>query len=204
MIRMKTYDPVFTAITVAWLGYQLQSLISINQIGLAIWGWVLTGALLAYARNIGPTNLETSTTVKKVSGNNQSAKSKNSVISSGLVAGVGMVIGGIIASPPIAADMKWRSAQLVLTVDALEGSLSPSYMNPGHSLKYLTSIQSFEQSNLPDFAHKYALEAVKFNPSNFELWKVLYLIQASTAEEKSTALENMKRLDPLNPDVTAQ
>ena len=39
---------------------------------------------------------------------------------------------------------------------------------------------------------------------NFDLWKVFYLIQASTTEEKALALENMKRLDPLNPDVTAR
>jgi hypothetical protein len=38
---------------------------------------------------------------------------------------------------------------------------------------------------------------------NFELWKVFYLIQSSTPEEKAKALENMKRLDPLNPDLTA-
>jgi hypothetical protein len=34
----------------AWICYQTQSLISINQVGLALWGWVLTGALIAYER----------------------------------------------------------------------------------------------------------------------------------------------------------
>jgi O-antigen ligase len=46
--RTRNYDPIFVALSVAWIGYQLQSLISINQIGLAVWGWVLTGALIAY------------------------------------------------------------------------------------------------------------------------------------------------------------
>jgi hypothetical protein len=31
----------------------------------------------------------------------------------------------------------------------------------------------------------------------------LYLIRDSTAQEKELARENMKRLDPLNPDVTS-
>ena len=70
--------------------------------------------------------------------------------------------------------------------------------------KFLANVQAFEQANLTDLAHKYALEAVKWNPESFDLWKVLYLIQASTAEEKALAIENMKRLDPLNPDVTAR
>jgi O-antigen ligase len=46
--RTREYDPVFVGLSVAWVGYQLQSIISINQIGLAVWGWVLTGALIAY------------------------------------------------------------------------------------------------------------------------------------------------------------
>jgi hypothetical protein len=50
-------------------------------------------------------------------------------------------------------------------------------------------------------AYKYALVAIDFNPNNFDAWKVLYLITNSTVEEKARALENMKRLDPNNPNV---
>jgi O-antigen ligase len=48
--RMQGYDAVFIAMATAWICYQTQSLISINQVGLALWGWVLTGALIAYER----------------------------------------------------------------------------------------------------------------------------------------------------------
>ena len=47
-LRQRTYDGTFVALATTWLAYQLQSFISINQIGLAIWGWVLVGALVAY------------------------------------------------------------------------------------------------------------------------------------------------------------
>jgi hypothetical protein len=40
-----------------------------------------------------------------------------------------------------------------------------------------------------------------FNPDNFDAWRVLYLISKSSPEEKALALENMKRLDPKNPNV---
>ncbi len=79
----------------------------------------------------------------------------------------------------------------------------PSYFNPQNSMKYMTNIQILERSNFPDLSHKYALQAVKWNPESFELWKLLYLIKKSTAEDKALALKNMKRLDPLNPDVTS-
>jgi hypothetical protein len=204
VLRGKRYDPIFVAISVAWLGYQLQSLISINQIGLAIWGWVLTGALIAYERNTRNPIVEeeaSSRPVQKIKGK---PRSQSTVVSPGLVAGVGMVIGAIIVSPPLASDTKWRSAQVAQSVPLLEASLTPSFMNPQNSTRYLVSIQTFEGSNLPELAHKYAQAAVKFDSDNFELWKVFYLIQASTPEEKAFALENMKRLDPLNPDVTAR
>ncbi len=204
VLRGKQYDPIFVAISVAWLGYQLQSLISINQIGLAIWGWVLTGALIAYERNTRNPIVEeeaSSRPVQKIKGKR---RSQSTVVSPGLVAGVGMVIGAIIVSPPLASDAKWRSAQVAQSVPLLEASLTPSFMNPQNTTRYLVSIQAFEGSNLTELAYKYAQAAVKFDSDNFELWKVFYLIQASTPEEKALALENMKRLDPLNPDVTAR
>jgi len=204
VLRSKRYDPIFVAISVAWLGYQLQSLISINQIGLAIWGWVLTGALIAYERNTRNSNVEEIANLKPDSKAKGKGRSQSSVVSPGLVAGIGIVLGAIIVSPPLASDTKWRSAQVARSVPLLEASLAPSFMNPQHTTRYLVSIQAFEESNLPALAHKYAQEAVKFDSENFELWKVFYLIQASTPEEKALALENMKRLDPLNPDVTAR
>jgi hypothetical protein len=202
-LRSKVYDPIFVSISVAWLGYQLQSIISINQIGLAIWGWVLTGALIAYERNTRDLNSREDVKTTPALKNKGKNLSKSSVVSPGLLAGIGMVIGAIIASPPLASDTKWRSAQLAQSVSLLEASLTPSFMNPQHATRYLLSIQAFEGSNLPELAHKYAQAAVKFDSDSFELWKVFYLLSASTPEEKSIALENMKRLDPLNPDVTS-
>jgi hypothetical protein len=202
-VRSKGYDPVFVAIATAWLGYQLQSVISINQIGLAIWGWVLTGALIAYERNIRIKNDDSSSFTNKSLKIKRKSGTQGSVISPGLVAGIGMVVGAIIASPPLASDAKWRSAQKAQSVVLLEQSLTPSFMNPQQTTRYLVSIQAFEGSNLPDLAHKYAQAAVKFDPEDFQLWKVFYLIKAATPEEKAIALQNMKRLDPLNPDVTA-
>ena len=88
------------------------------------------------------------------------------------------------------------------TLPALESSMGTSYFNPPNSMKYMQNIQTLEQSNLSDLARKYALEAVKWNPDVFDSWKVLYLIKNSTQQEKALALENMKRLDPLNPELT--
>jgi hypothetical protein len=200
IMRNKAYDPIFAVLLTAWIGYQVQSIISINQIGLAVWGWLLSGALIAYERS---TKSKTTELIQPVSQPRRKTQS-NAIQSQLLLIGVTSgVIGLLIALPPLTADAKWRSAQLVRTVPALEDSMQASYFNPQNSMKYLTNIQTLEQSNLFELSRKYALEAVKWNPEAFDLWKVLYLIRDSTAEEKALALENMKRLDPLNPDITS-
>jgi hypothetical protein len=62
-------------------------------------------------------------------------------------------------------------------------------------------VQLLESSKLYDLAYKYAKIGIEFNPDHFDSWKMLHFISKSTPEEKATALENMKRLDPNNPNV---
>ena len=83
----------------------------------------------------------------------------------------------------------------------VEEALKPGYLNPPNSYKYTVAVQLLESSKLFDLALKYARIGVEFNSDNFDAWKVLYLISKSTPEEKTLALENMKRLDPKNPNV---
>ena len=195
-LREKKYNPVFVAMTVAWVGYQLQSIISINQIGLAIWGWLFSGALIAY--EVSTRNVEAAAPQekrRKVS----ASRSTEQLFSPTLLAGVGFVIGGLIACPPYTADNKWRNALASSSVEQLEAALVPGYLSPANSNKYASAVGIFEKSKFPDQAYKYAKIAVEFNRNDFDSWKILYSISKSSPEEKTNALANMKRLDPLNP-----
>ncbi|CAN1484442.1 RfaL Lipid A core - O-antigen ligase and related enzymes [Candidatus Nanopelagicaceae bacterium] len=199
--RTRTYDPIFVALSVAWIGYQLQSLISINQIGLAVWGWVLTGALIAYdaSQKMDKSSLSDKTENKKTK---PGAQNKSEVISSPLIAGLGLTVGLILACPPISADMAWVKAMKTGNFAEVEKVLQPSYLHPRSSERLANAAGILENSKLYDQAHKYALIATEFNPNNFEAWYILYAIKNSSENERALALENMKRLDPLNPDVT--
>jgi hypothetical protein len=114
-----------------------------------------------------------------------------------------MMVGALIAVPPLAADMKWRSALVSQEASRVEAALVPSYMNPVTSFRYSSAVQLFEQSNLPEKAHYYALKGVAFNSQNFDSWRMLYLIKGSSPEERIKALAEMKKLDPLNQNVEA-
>lgn len=203
-IRTRSYDGVFVTLTTAWVCYQLQSIISINQIGLAIWGWLFGGALIAYEIATRPkkeNSADESTGAKGPKIKASKSKQSETIFSSTLIAGIGAVVGLLIASPPYSADAKWRSAISSQNVQKVEEALVPGYLNPMNSYKYASAVQLFESSKLPDLAYKYAKIAVEFNPDHFDSWKVFYFISKTTAEEKAVALANMKRLDPNNPNV---
>jgi hypothetical protein len=203
-VRVKRYDATFVTLATAWTCYQLQSIISINQIGLAVWGWLFGGALIAYEIATRPKKDSESpeaTKNKVTQGRNAKAKQSEAIFSSTLLAGIGAVVGLLIAAPPYSADAKWRSALASQNAQKVEEALVPGYLNPQNSYKYTNAVQLLEESKLYDLAYKYAQVGVDFNPDNFDSWRILYLITKSTPEDKALALENMKRLDPNNPNV---
>jgi hypothetical protein len=206
-LRAREYDGVFVTLTTAWVCYQLQSVISINQIGLAVWGWLFGGALIAYeitTRSKQENSTNDSLKSKLVSSRAVKPKSSETIFSSTLIAGIGAVVGLLIASPPYSADAKWRSAMATQNVQKVEEALVPSYLNPMNSYKYVNAVQLLEGSKLFDLSLKYSKIAVEFNPNHYDSWRMLYFITNSSPEDKALALENLKRLDPNNPDVTAQ
>lgn len=199
-LRAKQFDPILAVLTSTWVGYQLQSIISINQIGLAIWGWALTGAVIAYEKSTreNSNSFKDEKNKPRVNLNKQGQDAKPMLFASAFG-----LIGLLIALPPLTADAQWRSAQLARTVEALEATMMPGYFNPQNTAKYMGNIRALEQAQLFDLSHSYAIQAVKWNSESFELWNLLYLVKNSTQKEREIAVINMKRLDPLNPDVTA-
>jgi hypothetical protein len=198
----KEFDFTFVTLVGVWICYQLQSVVSINQVGLAIWGWVVSGLLIAYAGLNGDSsgNYETDAG-KKYRSKHQPHSSE--VISSSLVAGILAVFGLLISAPPLSADMTWRNAQLSQNVSKVEASLTQSYMNPLSTFKLINVVGVFEANGFHDLAHKYAREAVQFNPNSYETWRMLTYLTKSSEEEKQEALTMMRKLDPLNPAIKA-
>ena len=199
LIRQKQFDVVFVGLAVGWVCYQVQSIISINQIGLAIWGWILSGAVIAYEMS---TRLEVVGDVVAPSGGVKgrvtAKRQKEAVVSAGLVAGIGAVVGLLLTVPPFNADAKWRAALSSSNVQKIEEALIPSYMTPMDSNRLASAVQLLEQNKLTDLAYKYAEIGIEFNPESFDAWKVFYYTTLSTPEDKAKAKAEMIRLDPLN------
>jgi hypothetical protein len=198
-MRMQGYDSVAVGLITAWICYQVQSIISINQIGLAVWGWILSGLLIGYEKLSSSSDQISNSATKNKKSIQKSVEPKTTLA----VAALGF-LGFILALPPVTADVNLRSAQVSQDAAKLENTMKSAYFNPQNTQKYLLNIQAFESSGLFSQAHTYAQQAVKWNPENYELWRVLYIVKESTLQEKEYALQNMKKLDPLNPDLTAE
>lgn len=204
--RRNPYDPIFAFLAVVWICYLVQSVISINQIGLAIWGWVFTGAIISYAKTteMNSDNRVIARTSGELSRAKISNKSKNSSATVSLATGLGLLAGLMIYLPPLSGDIKWFSARNSRNLEKIEAALQPSYFNPANSFKYLEAISLLQNNNLGNLALKYTKASIEFNPDSFDSWYALYMLQDSSQEEKDQALVNLKRLDPLNPDVTVR
>ena len=197
-LRSREFNFTFIALAVAWICYQVQSIISINQIGLAIWGWILGGSLIAYEKVTRST--QGSETKNSIT-NSRRIKNKESLGISPLMTGtLGAVVGLLVAVPPFSSDSAWNSALKSGDLNKIEKALQPSYLTPQNSNRYVSAVQLLEANKLYDLSYKYAKIATEFNPGSFEAWAILYYSQAATTDEKVIAKNNALKLDPLNPD----
>ena len=189
--RTEEINPYFVAIFVVWVGYTAQSLISINQIGLAIWGWLSAGLIIGYEANTR-TPLEDSHKIK--------SKNIPKIHPAGipLRMGAGLILGLVLGLPAFLADANFRSS-----IDSrnIERITATAYKWPQDVVRmnYIASL--FDQNKLPDKALVIARDAVTYSPNSFLSWKIIYDLSTTPASEKTHAFEMMKMLNPLDPDL---
>ena len=195
--RSKQFDWVTIGLIGTWTCYQVQSLISINQVGLAIWGWITMGALIGYERatRVKSDDISSEKNIKKFSRSRQS-----SVISPQLVFGIGGLFGLFIALPAYTADTTYKSAVSAGQLPALEKALTPSYLTPSNTYALGSSVELLINSQLNDLAYKYAKAGVEFNPQAHDAWRMLYYTPTVSTEDKALAKAKLIELDPLNEE----
>ena len=196
-LREKEFNWVTVGLIGAWTCYQVQSLISINQIGLAIWGWISMGALIGYEKatrtqsDASSNERITKKSVKKV---------ENNILSPQLVFGIGGLVGLFIALPAYTADTTYKSAVSAGQLPALEKALTPSYLTPSNTYALGSSVELLINSQLNDLAYKYAKAGVDFNPQAHDAWRMLYFTPNVSPEDKTLAKAKLIELDPLNEE----
>jgi O-antigen ligase len=194
--RTAGFDPVFAGLFAVWIAYQSQSIISLNQLGLAVWGWVISGLIIGFeintreveeVRKQGPRE-------KKVP-----AKAKQKVMPVTVV-GIfaGLLVGFTIGTAPLVASINYKSALESGNVQELESAtnLRPAYCNERIQIATILSSNNFE-----DRALNVLLTGRSLFPDCFDLWRLISKLPSTKSEEITEAKAQMKRLDPLNSNL---
>ena len=185
------FDVYFAAIVAAWVSYQAQSLISINQIGLGVWGWSLTGLILGYEINTSDTepfkNLNTARKGKVVT----QKFSAGALVITFITSGIGLTI----AVPPYLAANRFYEALQSRNANIIQPA---AYLQPYERSRFLYVAQILNQNKLETQAIKVLRDASKMYPDSFALWQQWSTIVSATPADVARAIAEMKRLDPFN------
>ena len=196
--RNDGFDAYFLATVGAWAAYQTQSLISINQLGLAIWGWVLSGLIIGYEINTRVSQNSQSVPVSRKQKGNR-AKSSAQPLSSKSVLSLfaGVVIGALIATPLYLANSRFYAAIKANDMKAVE-SAGNQWPHDERRLFMLAGI--FRNAALDAKAVQVLREATIEYPDSLDLWNLWSTIPTASPADLATAKAQLKRLDPFKPD----
>lgn len=188
--KSKKFDRTFISLFVGWIGYHAQSIVSINQIGLAIWGWIFTGLILAY---VMLDEFQENQTKNRDKGRN--SNSQELLPAGNYLSVIALTVAAVLtALPPIVSERSWR---LTLKSSNIEEIIKATNSWPQTNVRYIQTAQILLRSNLSSECLTIVRDGIKFDPDFRDYWFFLYTLTVDE-KEKNLALMNLKRLDPLN------
>jgi O-antigen ligase len=178
-------NPVFLPIFLAWFTYQVQSLVSINQIGIGVWGWILQGIMVAILLKHGNFSEINPNEVKY-------RNSKKKAQDPSILRLVLTTIFVFVAVMPLYADGKLLSSIKSRDLDRVYAAAIGFPLEVAR-VNFVT--QAFSQNQLPELALKSAKFGVEEFPNNYDAWDLLRQV-TNLESDRELAIQNMKRLDP--------
>ena len=191
--RSQGFNAGFVGLVSGWVAFQAQSIISINQIGLALWGWVLSGLIIGYE-----VNTRSREVIEEKKSGKTSIKAVETSAGTTLAVFIGLIIGVMVGMPPYLASAKYKGAletsdSMIIQEAAYIWPLDPSRM--------IQVSMTLNENKLEAQGLTVAIDATESFPNNYSTWETLYAMKSASEQQKAQALAQMKRLDPLNPDL---
>jgi len=190
LVQRGSLDVMSMGFICAWVGFVAQSLISISQIGLAVWGWIISGLIVG---------LDVGHKFPVVVERNQIKRERNESISARLVVllPAGIILGIMSTFAPITSDTSYYKA---LNSGSVSDLTAASEKFGASSKTQLRIAAIFSQNSLHSESLTVATRLVSRNSEEFNAWLLIYSNPMSNSELKVTALNNMRRLEPNKKD----
>jgi O-antigen ligase len=182
--QAQKFEPAYVAVFALWVGLMVQSIVSINQLGLAIWSWVFGGLLLGSKFDEGD--------LGQIHKKNTRKKSFRIDAFSASIAIVGL-LGGMIALPIVIADHNFKKA--IDSKSALE-LYNAANSWPPITKKMVLVTAVLNENKIYKEAQILSKRTVKINPDSYEAW-IIYAHNPILSESELTEIKKqLLRLDP--------
>ena len=186
-------DRTHATLVALFMGFQSQLLISPNQIGLAVWGWVFLGAMYGYKRP----EVDKKVKQMKLSLRADQRRSSFNQLSLALAPMIGTLVGFALAFPIFYSSMQFRTA--LVKADAIR-IIAAATVWPRNEEVLSFSTNLLLSNGLQEQGLKLVNSALQEFPNSFELLRSKKSYKWITEVESKEIQSNLHRLDPLNPE----
>jgi hypothetical protein len=190
-------DPIFLALSMAWLAYHVQASVSINQIGVGVWGWILGGSLIGYSALS-----ENGESVKTIEGRKKH-KRQNFGVNRGLpntppplslISSTALLaIGFTLSFLPFKTDVDFMRAT---NQGSAESMLKVTNLPMANTFMLTNATSSALKAGLTDVATTITERLVSRFPRNIYGWTVIHERSNFFGEKGEIALQQISQLDP--------
>ena len=191
--RSQSFNAGFVGLVAGWVAFQAQSIISISQIGLALWGWVLSGLIIGFEINTREVKLAPDKRLGKVA----TMPTQTSPATT-LTMFLGLIVGVLIGLPPYLASARYKGALETRNPQTIQAA---AYIWPIDPSQMIQIAMTLNDNKIEEKGLRVAIDATLKFPNNYNVWSTLYLMNKASNAQKTEALSQMKRLDPLNPNL---
>jgi O-antigen ligase len=192
--RLEGVNILFICLVGLWVSHQAQSLISVGQIGVAVWGWVFSGLLVGYEIHTRPvaSNAE-SRGVKK-----QTLIGADTLAAKAVVSGaVGLMAGLLIALPPFVTAQRYYNSFKSGNGEIIKAA---TLAEPYNRNSFFYTIGAFRSNKFTAEALSLAEQSVKHFPNSYSAWKLLLDLSPEGSSTHEQAFSKLHELDPNNPE----
>ena len=178
--NMSSFKPEFVAVISCWITWAVQGVISIDNVGLASWGWYLSGLITGLAAVSGQSTQGYAEPRVKIKFN-----SKPYI--------AGMLIGAIIATPLITREFRYVKSIESGDEKALQAA---ALQFPQDVFRIGRAAEILKEYKIQKESLFLAQSGVKNFPESYSAWAVLYTSPWASEVERAQAKVKLFKLDP--------
>ena len=183
VIDFKAYNPAMVAVISCWIAWLAQSVISIDNVGLASWGWYLSGLITGLAVISKSPDIKFS----KIGSRFELKNTTRLYL-------IGMVIGAIVAMPLVTRE--YRFVKSIERGDS-QGLQNAALQFPQDVFRIGRAAEILKEYKIEKESIYLARQGVKNFPESYSAWAVLYTSPWATEQERAEAKGKLLELDQL-------